>query len=373
MEAIGTLAGGIAHDFNNILFPITGYTEMLLQDIPDNSPFHESLSEILAGTKRAGDLVTQILTFSRQKEHELKPLKIEVVVKEALKLIKSSLPTTIKVRQNVNKDCGLVMADPTQIHQIVMNLCTNAFHAMEETGGKLTITLKEVELSAEDLKNPAIISGSHVCLTVADTGPGIGQGIIGRIFDPYFTTKEEGKGTGLGLAVVHGIVKSHGGQISVYSEPGKGTEFQICLPVIKKQKETAKVETDAPIQKGDERILLVDDQDVIVQLEKQMLDRLGYHVTTRTSSTDALEAFRMQPDKFDLVITDLTMPDMTGDKLAQKLMAIRPDIPVILCTGFTEKMSKEKAEALGFKGFLMKPIVMNDLAKSIREALEKKQ
>jgi len=373
MEAIGTLAGGIAHDFNNILFPISGYAEMLLHDITVDSPFYHSLSEILAGTKRAGDLVTQILTFSRQREHELKPLKIEVVVKEALKLIQSSLPTTIKILQNVNKNCGLVMADPTQIHQIVMNLCTNAFHAMEETGGKLIITLKEIELKTEDLKDTAMIPGPHVSLTVADTGPGIEQSIIDRIFDPYFTTKKEGKGTGLGLAVVHGIVKSHGGQISVYSEPGKGTEFQICLPVIKKQKETAKVETITPIQKGDERILLVDDENFIVQLEKQMLERLGYHVTPRTSSTDALEAFRTDPDKFDLIITDLTMPNMTGDKLAGELIKIRSDIPVILCTGFSENMSKKKAKALGIKAFLMKPIVMSDLAKSIREVLEKNQ
>jgi len=205
---------------------------------------------------------------------------------------------------------------------------------------------------------------------VADNGPGMEQSIIDRIFDPYFTTKEEGKGTGLGLAVVHGIVKSHGGQISVYSEPGKGTEFRICLPVIKKQKETAKVETDTPIQKGDEQILLVDDQDIIVQIEKQMLERLGYHVTARTSSIDALEAFRANPDKFDLVITDLTMPNMTGDKLAGELIKIRSDIPVILCTGFSELISKEKAESLGIKEFLMKPVVMRDLSSTIRKVLD---
>ena len=372
MEAIGTLAGGIAHDFNNILFPISGYTEMLLLDTPDDSPQHHSLSEILAGAKRAGELVKQILTFSRQRQHELKPLKVEVVVKEALKLIRSSLPTTIEIRQNVNKDCGLVMADPTQIHQIVMNLCTNAYHAMEETGGKLIVNLKGVELETEDLKDPSMISGKYVCLTVADTGPGMEQSIIDRIFDPYFTTKENGKGTGLGLAVVHGIVKSHGGHISVYSEPGKGTEFKVHLPVIKEQKETSKVETDTPIQKGDERILLVDDQDIIVQIEKQMLERLGYRVTARTSSIDALEAFRMEPDKFDLVITDLTMPNMTGDKLAVELIKIRSEIPVILCTGFSEMMSKEKAQSLGIEGFLMKPVVLKDLSGMIRKVLDKK-
>ncbi len=370
MESMGTLAGGIAHDFNNILVPMFGYLEMMLQDVPEDNPLHSHLAEVFNGAKRARDLVQQILSFGRQKDHELKPLKVHPVIKEALKLIKSSLPSTIEISQNIKTDCGLVMADLTQIHQIVMNLCTNAFHAMEETDGKLTITLKEVELSAEDLKDPAMIPGPHVCLTVADTGPGMEQGIIARIFDPYFTTKEEGKGTGLGLAVVHGIVKSYGGHISVYSELGKGTEFKVYLPVIKPQETAQIIEADLPIQKGNERILLIDDQDVIVQMIRQMLERLGYHVTARASSTDALEAFRTQPDKFDLVITDMTMPNMTGDKLAGELIKIRSDIPVILCTGFSEIMSKEKAAAMGIKGFLMKPVVIKDLSGMIRKVLD---
>jgi len=372
MEAIGTLAGGIAHDFNNILFPVFGYLEMMLIDTPEGDPLRGSLEQVFNGAKRARDLVEQILTFSRQKDHEMKPLKMHLVIKEVLKLIRSSLPTTIDIRQDINNECGLVMADPTQIHQIVMNLCTNAYHAMEETGGKLKITLKEVELAAEDLKDPAMIPGPHVCLTVADTGPGMEQSIINRIFDPYFTTKEEGKGTGLGLAVIHGIVKSHGGHISVYSEPGKGAEFKVYLPVIKKQKDIAKIESESPIQKGTERILLVDDQDIIVEIERQMLERLGYHITARTSSIEALEAFRANPDKFDLVITDMTMPNMTGDKLAGELIKIRSDIPIILCTGFSEVMSKEKAEFLGIKGFLMKPIVLKDLSSTIRKVLDTK-
>ncbi len=370
MEAIGTLAGGSAHDLNNILFPISGYTEMLLKDVPEESPLKQSLIEILQGTKRAGNLVKQILTFSRQTDHELKPLKTQLVIKEALKLIKSSLPSTIEITQNVKSDCGLVFADPTQIHQIVMNLCTNAYHTMEETGGKLTVHLKEVVLVVEDLKDPTMMPGKYVCLTVTDTGTGMDQSVIDRIFDPYFTTKEEGKGTGLGLAVAHGIVKSHGGHISVYSESGKGTEFQILLPVIKKQKETAKVETDTPIQKGDERILLVDDEDMITNMEKQMLERLGYHVTARTSSTDALEAFKANPDRFDLIITDMTMPNMTGEQLAAEIIKIRSDIPVILCTGFSEMMSEEKAKSLGIKGFLMKPAVMKDFSYMIRKVLD---
>jgi len=370
MEAIGTLAGGIAHDFNNILFPMFGYLEMMLEDVPKESPLRGHLVEVFSGAKRARDLIKQILTFSRQSDHERKPLETQRVIKEALKLIKSSLPTTIEISKDIQKDCGLVLAEPTQIHQIVMNLCTNAYHAMEEKGGKLAITLKEVELAAKDFKDPAMIPGPHVCLTVADTGPGMEQSIIDRIFDPYFTTKEEGKGSGLGLAVIHGIVKNHGGDISVYSEPGKGAEFKVYLPVIKKQKETAKFETDTPIQKGTERILLVDDQDLIVDMERQMLERLGYHITARTSSIEALEAFRANPDKFDLVITDMTMPNMTGDKLAGEMIKIRTDIPIILCTGFSEMMSQERAESLGLKGFLMKPVVLKELSSVIRKVLD---
>jgi len=370
MEAIGTLAGGIAHDFNNILFPMFGYLEMMLEDIPKDSPLRSHLVQIFSGAKRARDLIKQILTFSRQSDHERKPLEPQRVIKEALKLIKSTLPSTIEISHDIQKNCGLVLSDPTYIHQIVMNICTNAYHAMGETGGKLSIILKEIELSAEDLKDPVMIPGTYVCLMVTDSGPGMEQNTIDRIFDPYFTTKEEGKGTGLGLAVVHGIVKSHRGQIVVYSEPGKGSEFKICLPTIEKKKETTKSEIDTTIQKGDERILLVDDQDMVAQMEKQMLERLGYHVTARNSSIDALEAFRVQPDKFDLIITDLTMPNMTGDKLAVELIKIRSDIPVILCTGFSELISKEKAESLGIKSFLMKPVVMKDLSSTIRKVLD---
>jgi len=373
MEALGTLAGGIAHDFNNILFPVSGYTEMLLLDAPPGaSPLRHGLSEILTGIKRAGDLVTQILTFSRQREHELKPLKVMLVVKEALKLIQSSLPATIEIRQSVNKDCGWVMADPTQIHQIVMNLITNAYHAMEETGGKLNVTLNQVELGAGELIEATMDPGSYVCLTVADTGMGMDQSAIDRMFDPYFTTKKEGKGTGLGLSVVHGIIKSHGGHISVSSEPGKGTEFNVYLPVIQIQAETGQGKTAVPIKKGNESVLLVDDREEIVSLTKSMLYKLGYHVTARTRSIEALEVFRANPHNFDLVITDLTMPNMTGDKLAQQLMAIRPDIPVILFTGFSDKISKKEAEALGLKGLLMKPVVMKELSSAIRKALDDK-
>jgi len=327
MEAIGTLAGGIAHDFNNILFPILGYSEMLMNDAPDNSDLKRDLSMIFNGTKRARDLVKQILAFSRQREYDLKPIKVHLVVKEALKLIRSSIPATIDIMQNII-DCELVMADYTQIHQVAMNLLTNAYHAMEKKGGKLKVTLKEVDLRADDLKG--MPPGTYVRLTISDTGIGMDQSTIDRIFDPYFTTKKEGKGTGLGLAVVHGIIKSHGGHISVYSELGKGSEFHVYLK------------------------------------------RLGYDVTSCTSSVEALKAFQANPDNFDLIITDMTMPDMTGDQLAQKIMEIRTDIPIILCSGFSEKMSNEKAKSLGIKEFLMKPVLIKDLSITIRRTLDSK-
>jgi len=372
MESIGTLAGGIAHDFNNILFPMFGYLEMMLEDMPEDSPYRGNIAKVFKGALRARDLVRQILTFSRQAENETKPLKAQRVLKEVLKLIRSTLPTTINIHQDISNECDSIMADPTQIHQIAMNLMTNAYHAMENTGGTLKVNLKEVELTIEDLTDTVMIPGPYVCLTVGDTGPGMDKITIVRIFDPYFTTKKEGKGTGLGLSVVHGIVKSYGGHINVKSEPGIGTEFKVYLPVIRPQGTAQKDLADLPIQKGTEQILLVDDQDVIVEITRKMLERLGYNVTARTSSLDALEAFRAQPDKFDLVITDMTMPNMTGDKLAGELIKIRSDIPIILCSGFSEGMSEERAAFLGIKGFLMKPIVMKELSIAIRKALETK-
>jgi PAS domain S-box-containing protein len=370
MESIGTLAGGIAHDFNNILYSIIGYTELDLDDAERGTPLYDNLQEVLIAAHRAGDLVKQILTFSRQVDQKLKPLKVQLVVREALKLIRSSLPSTIEINQNISNTCGLVMADATQIHQVAMNLLTNAFHAMEDQGGKLEVTLKEINLDMDDLKDPAMLPGSYVCLTVADTGAGIDKSIIDRIFEPYFSTKEKDKGTGLGLAMVHGIVKSYGGDIRVYSEPGKGSAFYVYLPVIQTQAETKKNRVISPVEGGKERILLVDDEEQIVRMSQQMLERLGYHVTARTSSIETLKAFRAVPHKFDLVITDTTMPNMTGIELAKKLMEIRSDIPIIICTGFSEKISPDKATAMGIRGYVMKPIVKSELAKKIREVLD---
>ncbi|PQP34864.1 hypothetical protein C6A37_05540 [Desulfobacteraceae bacterium SEEP-SAG9] len=370
MEAIGTLAGGIAHDFNNLLFPIIGYTEMLIDTAPEGSERRDYLEEIFKEALRARDLVRQILTFSRQTIQELKPMRVQPVVKEALKLLRSSIPATIQFNWRIDDACGVIMGDPTQIHQVIMNLCTNAYHAMEETGGHLEVSLTEIELGAGDMPDDVDLTpGRYIQLTVTDTGQGIESEVLNRIFDPYFTTKEEGKGTGLGLAVVHGIIKEHFGDIRVFSESGKGSVFHVYLPVIEiKDKETEIA--PEPVQIGSERVLLVDDEETIVHMAQRMLEWLGYQVTSRTSSIEALEAFRAQPDKFDLVITDMTMPNMSGEILAEELKKIRSDIPVILCTGFSEKISKDRATALGIEGFLMKPTVMRDLAKTIREVLD---
>ncbi|WP_442875423.1 hybrid sensor histidine kinase/response regulator [Desulfobacula sp.] len=370
MEAIGTLAGGIAHDFNNILFPILGYADMLIEDVPEDSPFLKGLNGIYTSALRASELVKQILTFSRQEGSELTLMKTQPIIKEALKLIRSTIPATIKIKHYIRADCNAIKADPTQIHQIVMNLATNAYHAMEKTGGELKVSLKEIELGEYDVITPDMIPGAYACLTIADTGKGMNKNLTEKIFDPFFTTKEIGKGTGMGLSVVHGIVMSMNGAIQVYSEPGKGTQFHVYLPVEKNLSEKQVTHSKIEIQGGTERILLVDDEEEIIAMEKQILERLGYQVTSRTGSVEALETFWADPDKFDLVITDMAMPNMPGDKLATGLIEIRSDIPILVCTGFSETMSEEKAASLGIKGFLMKPIVKKDLARKIREVLD---
>jgi nitrogen-specific signal transduction histidine kinase/ActR/RegA family two-component response regulator len=372
MEAIGTLAGGIAHDFNNILAGILGYAELASLDIPEGSEAKYNLQQSIKSTYRAKDLVQQILAFSRQSKQERKPLDIRPIIKEALKMLRASLPSTIEIRQNIEADWGAIEADPTQIHQVLMNLCTNAAHAMSENGGVLEVSLTKFDMDAGTSGvNSEIEPGPYLKLRVSDTGSGMPPEILSRIFDPYFTTKETGKGTGLGLAVVHGIVKSHRGAITVSSEPGKGTTFDIYFPrgdIIQAPSELERIEP-LPLG-GRERILFVDDEKAIVEIGQKLLERLGYEVVSRTSSVEALELFRAKPESFDLVVTDMTMPNMTGDKLARELMGIRPDIPVILCTGFSERITEEKAKLLGIREFVMKPLVMKDLAKSMRRALD---
>ncbi len=371
MESIGTLAGGIAHDFNNILFPVLGHTEILLDDIPEDNPIHDRLEKIYAGAIRARDLVKQILTFSRQDKFELTTMALQPVVKEALNFIRATIPASIEIIQDISMNCGAVKADSTQIHQIVMNLTTNAYHAMDETGGELKVTLKEIEIDGSNRIDPDMSHGIYACLTVSDTGMGMDKEVTEKIFDPFFTTKEKGKGTGMGLAVVHGIVKRMNGIIQVCSEPGKGTAFNIYFPVIEESLENHNTQIKTPVLIGTEKILVVDDEDEIVALEKQMLENLGYQVSSFKGSKEAFETFRANPDEFDMVITDMAMPNMSGDRLASELIKIRPDIPILLCTGFGEPMSEEKIAFLGVKGFLIKPISMKELAQKIREVLDK--
>ncbi|MGB2688098.1 MAG: PAS domain S-box protein, partial [Desulfobacterales bacterium] len=321
MEAIGTLAGGIAHDFNNILSSVIGYTELALDNEKRGTFQHKNLQQILYSGNRAKDLVKQILTFSRQVDQKQKPIQVKPIVKEVLKMLRATIPSTVEIEQIVQSN-ALVMGDPTQIHQILMNLCANAAHAMEDNGGLLTVRLLDAELDSDFISNhPDLKPGPYINLTVTDTGHGISPDVVKKIFDPFFTTKE--KGTGMGLSVVHGIVRSHGGDIYVYSEPGKGSTFKVCLPVIEsrfKPEERA----ESPIPKGTERILFIDDEPAIMKLGKQTLESLGYDVVARNSSIEALELFKKKKDRFDLVITDMTMPNMTGEKLAEKLMQIRP-------------------------------------------------
>ncbi len=369
METIGTFAGGIAHDFNNILGPIIGCAELSLEDVPKGTNLYEYLQQILTAGMRAKDLVQQILTFSRQTDHELKPLRVQTIIEEVIMMSRSMLPSTIEIQQYISSQCGLVMADGTQIHQIAMNLITNAYHAMQATGGKLKVLLTEVDLSSDDLKNTAMFPGTYVCLTVTDTGTGMDKATLDQIFYPYFTTKGKDKGTGLGLAVLHGIVKSYKGKIRVHSELGKGTTFHVYLPRMQTITTTRKAESIIPIKRGNERILLVDDDEPIVRIEKQRLEHLGYHVTSKTNSTDALKLFQAGPHKFDLVVTDMTMPNMTGVELSRNLLEIRPDIPIIICTGFSELIDEERAAALGIRGYVMKPIVTSEIANRIRDAL----
>ncbi len=370
MEAIGTLAGGIAHDFNNILFPILGYVELLLEESKPGSPQNKNLNEVLKAALRARDLVKQILSFSRYTKKEKKPLAVKHIIKETLKLIRSSIPTTITISSNISNDCDLIMADPTEIHQVAMNLLTNAFHSMEETGGILSVTLSQDCLPPDDTALSGQRDGEFIHFCVEDTGIGIAPDIIDRVFDPYFTTKKSDKGTGLGLSVVHGIVKSYDGEILINSSVGKGTRVDIFLPIIKSEKLSLEEYTLDTIASGTETILIVDDEEPVVQMEKLMLERLGYGVTALSNSYEALMLFKRTPDSFDLVITDMTMPNLTGEMLAMEMRLIRADIPIIIATGFSETMNPEKAKDMGINGFLLKPLAIHKISTLIRKVLD---
>jgi signal transduction histidine kinase/ActR/RegA family two-component response regulator len=373
LEAIGTLAGGIAHDFNNILAAIMGYTEMALIRLGTENRISYNLQQVIKASHRAKDLVNQILTFSRQQPQDMQSIQLKPIVKETLELLRASLPKNIEIRQSIESGLYSVSADPTRIHQVLMNLCTNSAHAMEENGGILDVSLKKIDLEPHDAaKYSDLKPGAYILLTVADTGHGIDPAVVERIYEPYFTTKEQGKGTGMGLSVVHGIVKSHGGSIVVTSSPDQGTTFELFFPRLEREM-LAEIRDLSPLPKGDETVLFIDDEEFLVDLGTQMLEKLGYQVKTSVNPIEALQIFQAQPGKFDLVITDMTMPDMSGAQLAGRVLAIQPDIPIIICTGFSEQMTPEKAQAIGISDFLMKPLVIRDLAKAIRRVIDKQQ
>ncbi|MBU4261328.1 MAG: cache domain-containing protein [Proteobacteria bacterium] len=368
MEAIGTLAGGIAHDFNNILSVILGYAEMAKEDVKPDSDLSEYIDEIFTAGNRAKNLVQQILTFSRQSKVERISLQPQPLIREALKMLRSSIPTTIEIQHDIAEDCGTIKADPTQLYQILMNLCTNAFHAMEQSGGILRITLKVADQIPLELRDETSPERSFIELAISDTGHGIGPDIIDKIFDPFFTTKEQGKGTGMGLSIAYGIIRNYGGTITVDTQLHKGTTFHIYIP---RSKGDAAPERLAykEIPMGKERILLVDDEELLLGIGRRMLERLGYHVTVKLHSFEALELFYKQPDQFDVVITDQTMPGMTGIELARRMLLIRPDIPIILCTGYSSLVDEEVAKQKGIREFAFKPLDKEEIARLIRKVL----
>lgn len=372
MEAIGTLAGGIAHDFNNILSAIIGYAELTMTNPSEESSVKVYNDHILKAGNRAKELVKQILTFSQRRLETQLPLQPSPIIKEALNLIRASLPTTIQIQEKIEYDCGPILANPTNIHQVLVNLCTNALLSMEDEKGVLTVKLTRVVLNEADLINESGMSeGPFVELIVSDTGVGMDKATVERIFEPYFTTRENGKGTGMGLALVHGIVQGCGGFIRVESEPGKGTTFNVYFPVIKEKNVEIKKEQQELLPTGIERILIVDDEEAIIGLYKTTLEKLGYKITAYSSSKKMLEAFRSAPDNFDLIITDQTMPNLPGSELAKKILQIRPNIPIVLCTGYSSMISEKKAKEIGIEKFLMKPVEVKILAKIVREILDK--
>jgi PAS domain S-box-containing protein len=372
MEAIGTLAGGIAHDFNNILGGVLGYADLALQDTPEASPVRPFLQEIVVGSHRAADLVRQILTFSRRTEQKQQPFRMAPVVKEALKLLRGTLPATIEFSETIDAECGPIMGDPGQIHQVLMNLCTNAWHAMREAGGMLTVELREVDIGAEWTSAEFSLGpGRYAQLSVTDTGCGMDAATQRRIFEPFFTTKKQGEGTGLGLATVHGIAKSHKGGIRVTSAPGKGTRFDVLFPLCQLKVDLAAVRAeDGARPGGSETVLLVDDEVAIVVSAGEGLRRLGYTVETAANGPAALALFAAAPRRFDLVITDQTMPQMTGFELARRVLRLRSDTRIILCTGLAETVSREDARGVGIRDLVPKPFEMRDLAQAVRKVLD---
>jgi PAS domain S-box-containing protein len=371
LEAIGTLAGGIAHDFNNILSAVIGYAEIAGLELSADSRAGDNLKKVIKAGERAKDLVGQILSFSRQAETKRQPMQVAPVIEETLKLMRASLPATIEIRKNIENDADTINANATQIHQILMNLCTNAAYAMQPAGGVLEVALSRIEVDQDTaLKNIELTPGAYLQLSISDTGIGMTPEVLERIFTPYFTTRTKGAGTGLGLSVVHGIVKSHGGAIAVKSKPGEGTCFTTYLPCPDEALESGPEKAPPELQTGSGCVLFVDDEATLVEIAGEMLTYLGYEAVTATDSREALKRFSAQPERFDLVITDMTMPGMTGDVLSRELLQIRPGIPILLCSGYSEESAAQKARDIGIRGFVTKPITMTDLAGKIKAVLD---
>jgi PAS domain S-box-containing protein len=371
MESLGTLTGGIAHDFNNILAAILGFAEMSLDDAPKNSQQEKNLKHVITSCFRGRDLIQQMLAFSRKTDAVRKPLSLSPLISETVKLLRASLPSTIELEFQKKAAFDMVNANPTEIQQVIMNLCTNAAQALPEGQGRVKISLGNVMIDSIANDRPELTGGRYLTIEVKDTGIGMDTAVIKRIFEPFYTTKETGKGTGMGLAVVYGIVKGLGGDINVESRPGIGTTFQILLPVVESGLKQANIGTSGP--SGHERILFIDDDELLAELGKGMLERLGYKVEAMTDSLNALDLFLKDPNAFDLVFTDQTMPRMTGLKLAQEMLKVRPNIPILLYTGHSDAVSIEVIEKIGIKGSLMKPLTKQEAAKAIRRLLDEKK
>ena len=372
MEAIGTLAGGIAHDFNNILAVILGYAEMAMEELPANSSSKQKIEQVMKAGHRAKNLIRHILTFSRKGPLERTAIELPLIVNESMKFLRATIPSNILIRELVDVKSGVILANPTQIHQVVVNLCTNSAQAREKTGGVIEVSLSEDDYTENEAGGiSGLKPGPYILLKIKDNGPGIPKDIIGRIFDPYFTTKDVGKGSGMGLSVVQGIVANHDGVITVHSTPQEGSVFTVYFPGVTKTEFPQIEEAQSEIPRGTERILVVDDDAEIADMNRQRLERFGYRVTMQTGSIKAMELIRSRPDAFDLVITDQMMPDMTGEQLAKEILTIKPDIPIILCTGYSDRIDEQRATAIGIRAFLMKPSGTEVLANTIRRVLDR--
>ncbi len=375
MQAIGTLAGGIAHDFNNILSVIIGFAQLIQEDAPeDNEDIRSEIGGILKACTRAKNLVKQILTFSRQTEGEKRPIRLQPLIQEAVNLLRASIPATIELNCRLDSPCGLVLADATQVHQVLMNLSTNAYHALRDTGGVIEISLEERDLSPAMISaHPRLMPGKHAVITVKDDGIGMSATTLQRIFEPYFTTKASGEGTGLGLAIVDSIIEQHGGTIDVSSELGKGTRFELFFPICLRSDSEGFDEIEPAKPLGTERVLFVDDETDIAEINRNGLEKFGYRVMAFSNPLEAIEHFQSHADDFDVVVTDLTMPKMTGTELADRIYAIRPDIPLVLCSGFAKSAREVQGKLSGVWEFVQKPIQPGSVGLAIRRVMEKRQ